>query len=389
LAETVRQIQLKMKFYTFILLFTLAAFQTGCGLLDSSFDGVSSVFGLGDTATIIAKTAQIRTSYAVVAADLLEVKRGERLDVLDQVESEKILWYRVRARDEENTEGWIEAQNVITNEVLEKSKKLAEEFQNLSPQAAGQLRAASNLRLMSDMNPENILFKLANGSTFEIMDWKFVPKQEVPDVDDAAKGEQNRKKRTKNEEIEAAKEEGEPEKIEDKYDIWYQVRLDASISPAPAGWLFGRQVELQVPSDIVFFQQNNRKFVTWQRLDTDTGDKVGLNEKTGSPGNWVILSRTNQVKAIDGVEPDFDGILVLAFDKYDQSFYTVWRTTGEVWGVLPLVVDGQGDNKTFTMKLRHSEGRMDDKRFIVFKDKSRLKVTPPEDIAQYQQAKVR
>ena len=132
-----------------------------------------------------------------------------------------------------------------------------------------------------------------------------------------------------------------------------------------------------MPNDIVFFQQNNRKFVTWQRLDTDSADKVGLNEKIGSPGNWVILSRTNQVKAIDGVEPDFDGILVLAFDKYDQSFYTVWRTNGDVWGVLPLQVDGVGRHKTFTMKLRIRRP-MDDKRFVVFKDKSRLKVTPPE-----------
>ena len=378
-----------MRIFSVLLLFAGIAVQTGCGLFDSTVGGVSNVFGLSDTATVISKTAQIRTSYAVVAADLLEVKRGERLDVLDQIDFEKILWFRVRAHDDANTEGWIEAQHVITNEVLEKSKRLAEEFRNFSPQAAGQLRAASNLRLVPDMNPENVLFKLANGSTFEIMDWKFVPKQEVPDVDDAKKGEQKQKKRTRNEEIEAAKEAGEPEKIEDKYDIWYQVKMDPSISPAPAGWLFGRQVELQVPSDIVFFQQNNRKFVTWQRLDTDTQDKVGLNEKVGSPGNWVILSRTNQVKEIDGVEPDFDGILVLAFDKYDQSFYTVWRSTGDVWGVLPLQVDGVGDNKTFTMKLRHAEGRMDDKRFVVFRDKSRLKVTPPEDIAQYQQAKSR
>ena len=238
----------------------------------------------------------------------------------------------MRAHDDANTEGWIEAQHVITGDVLDRSKKLAEDFKDLSPQAAGQLRAASNLRLAPDMNPENVLFKLGNASTFEIMDWKFVPKQEVPDVDDAKKGEQKSKKGTKNEDIEAAKDADEPDKIEDKYDIWYLVKLDPSISPAPAGWLFGRQVELQVPSDIVFFQQNNQKFVTWQRLDTDSPDKVGLNEKIGSPGSWVILSRTNQVKAIDGVEPDFDGMLVLSFDKYDQTYFTVWRTNGDVWG---------------------------------------------------------
>ena len=48
--------------------------------------------------------------------------------MLDQVEFEKVNWYRVRAYDEAKTEGWIEAQHVITNEVLEKSKTLAEEF---------------------------------------------------------------------------------------------------------------------------------------------------------------------------------------------------------------------------------------------------------------------
>lgn len=366
-----------------------AVFLTACGVVDQAVSGVSSIVGLADTATVISKTAQIRTSYAVVAADLLEVKRGDRMDVIDQVEFEKILWYRVRARDEAKTEGWIEAQHVITNEVLEKSKKLAEEFKDFPPQAAGQLRAASNLRLASDMSPENVLFKLANGSTFEIMDWKFVPKQEVADVDDAAKGEQKQAKRTRNEEIEAAREAGEPEKLDEKYDVWYQVRLDPSVSPAPAGWLFGRQVELQVPTDIVFFQSNNRKFVTWQRLDTDIVGKAVATDRLSAPGNWVILSRSNVVKAIDGVEPDFDGIQVLAFDKYDQSYYTAWRSSTEVWGVLPLRVEGQGDNKTFIIQLRNPEGKLDEKRFVVFRDKSRLKVTPPEDIAQYQQAKAK
>ena len=354
--------------------------QLGCSVLEAGFLGPT------DTATVIAKTAQIRTSYSVVAADLLEVKRGDRLDVIDQVDFEKVPWFRVRAHDEAATEGWIEAQNTITSDTLAKSKKLAEEF-NEQPQAAGIIRSASNLRSAPDMNPENVLFKLANGSTFEIMRWQFVPKQEVPDVDDAPKGQQKTGKRSKNEELEAAKE-GQPEQIADKYDIWYEVRIDPSVSPAPAGWLFGRQVELQVPSDIVFFQQNNHKFVTWQRLDADSANKVGVGDRSLAPGSWVILSRNNYSKPIDGVEPDFDGILVLAFDKYDQSYYTVWRSAPnqEVWGQLPLKLEGKGDNKTFTVKLRSPAGQMDEKRFIVFKDKARMRVTPPEDIAQYQTA---
>ena len=56
----------------------------------------------------------------------------------------------------------------------------------------------------------------------------------------------------------------------------------------------------------------------------------------------------------------------------------------EVWGQVPLRVDGKGDNKTFTVRLRGPSGNIDEKRFIVFKDKNRIKVTSPEDIAQYQ-----
>ena len=371
---------MKSKVFIPIAILLIGLAQAGCGWFDTG------ILGPTDTATVISKTAQIRTSYSVVAADLLEVKRGDRLDVIDQVDYEKVPWFRVRAHDDTLTEGWIEAQNVITSQTLARSKKLSEDFQNQAPQAAGIIRSASNLRSAPDMNPENVLFKLGNGSTFEIISWKFVPKQEAPNVDDASKGQQKTDKKSKNAEIEAAKEDGEPDKIEDKYDIWYLVHLDPSVSPAPAGWLFGRQVELQIPSDISFFQQNNHKFVTWQRLDADSANKVGSGDKSLAPGSWVILSRNSYSKPIDGVEPDFDGIVIVAFDKYDQNYYTAWRNAPgtEVWGTLPLKVEGKGDNKTFTVKLRSPAGQMVEKTFVVFKDKNRLKVTPPEDIAQFQ-----
>lgn len=360
----------------------------GCGVVNSAVENMTGLVGLDETGTVIANRAQIRSSYAVVAADLLEVKRGERLDILDEIDFEKVHWYRVRANDEDKTEGWIEAQNVITSILLEKSKKIAEEDKDLQPQARGQLRAATNLRLSPEQRDDNILVKLDNLSNFEIVSWRFVPKsQDALDVDNARKGEQKQTKgKTKNAEIEAAKEANEPEKTDEKYDIWYKVRLDPSVSPAPSGWIFGRQVELQVPNDIVFYQHNNKKFVTWQRLDqTEANDKSAAKDKDGikvsKPGSWVILSRTNLVKAQDGIEPDFDGILILAYDKYNEEHYTAYRS-GDVWGVLPLKTEGAGDNKTFVLKLRNTAGQIEEKRFVIFKDaKGRLKITVPEGIA--------
>lgn len=361
---------------------------SGCGIVNSALENVTDLAGLNETGTVIANTAQIRSSYAVVAADLLEVKRGATLDILEEINFEKVHWYRVRARDEDNTEGWIEAQNVITGEVLEKSKNLAAESKDVPAQATGQLRAASNLRLSPEQKEDNVLFKLENGSYFDVVDWEFVPKaQDASDIDDTSKGELKQPKgKTKNAEIEAAKEANESDKMEDTYDVWYKIRLDPSVSPAPSGWLFGRQVELQVPSDIVFYQNNAKKFVAWQRLDNaEAVDKNSARDtgfKVSKPGSWVILTRSNFVKAKDGVEPDFDGIIVQGYDKYREEHYMSYRS-GNVWGVLPLRVEGAGDNKIFSVQLRNTAGQMEEKRFVTSKDSTgRLKVIEPAGIAK-------
>jgi len=362
----------------------------GCGALKSTVENVTGLVGLSRTGTVIAKVAQIRSSYAVVAADLLEVKRGATLDIQDETDFEKVRWYRVRARDEDRTEGWIEAQNILISDILDKSKKLAGEDKDLPAQASGQLRAASNLRLSPEQKEDNLLFKLENGATFEITDWVYVPKaQDAADTDDAYSGGQKQPKgKTKNADVEAAKDAEEPDKLDEKYDIWYKARLDPSVSPAPAGWLFGRQIELQVPSDIVFYQSNTKKFVTWQRLDNaEASDKYAPKDapRGTKPGSWVILTRSNQVKAIDGVEPDFDGILVLDYDKYNEEHYTAYKS-GEVWGVIPLKVEGSGDSKIFAVRLRSNQsGQMEERRFAVFKDKTRLRIAPPENMSAFNQ----
>jgi hypothetical protein len=376
------------KLFSLLTILFISAAASSCGVVNSAVENVSGLVGLNQTGTVIANRAQVRSSYAVVAADLLEVKRGENLEILDEIDFEKVHWYRVRASDEDKTEGWIEAQNVITSELLEKSKKIAEEDRAFQPQATAQLRAATNLRLTPEQRDDNIIVKLDNLSTFDIVSWRFVPKaQDASDIDNARRGEEKQTRgRTKNAEIEAAKESNEPEKIDEKYDIWYKVRLDRSISPAPAGWIFGRQVELQIPNDIIFNQHNNRKFVAWQRLDNiDTNDKSPAKNadpmKASKPGSWVILSRTNVVKAQDGIEPDFDGIQVMAYDKYNEEHYMAYRS-GDVWGRLPLKVEGTGDNKTFVLNLRNTAGQTEEKRFVTFKDpKGRLKITVPDDIA--------
>ena len=347
--------------------------------------GCSTLAKKNDSGVIVARRAAIRSSTAVVAADLLQVNRGDTVDILEAQDvqdptdnTKKERWLRVRANDQDSTEGWIESRNVMTDDVLESSKKLAEEDKDVPTQASGQLRASSNLRLSPDRTGnENIMMRLDSGSSFDIVGWKRVPKSKsseaiesdiAPKAGSAQLGTRSSK----------SDQEAQPEEANE---LWYKVRLPASISPAPAGWIYGKQVELKVPSDIIFYR-TGREFVAWQRLDGDSAEPEGSGKskdsaKESKPGSWVILekSSSNQPRTLD--EPDFDRIYVLGYDKRDQEHYTAYRSP-DLKGYLPFRIGGRPDNKTFTIRVQDESGQVNAVQYGVYKDaRGYLKVSAP------------
>jgi hypothetical protein len=333
----------------------------------------STLAGKEETAVVIARRAQVRSSTAVVAADLKEVVRGDDLDVMDSVTVPDTgeRWLHVRTRDTEPVEGWIEARNVISHEMVERSRQLSREDEGVPAQASGQLRASTNIRFSPDRNGnDNILMKLESGSRFDIVGWKRIPRPKTLDTtesDDTPKAgaaEQGtaRRKKDRGEKDEQK----EPEEVDE---LWYKVRLPQSISPAPAGWVFGKQVELTVPSDIIFYR-TGREFVAWQRLDGDDsgGQQAGVKDndtaKETRPGSWVILEKSSTSDANGPDSPDFDRIYVLGYDKDRQEHYTAYRSP-DLKGLLPLRVEGKGDTKTFTISLQ-SEGQLKEAKFKAY-----------------------
>ena len=351
--------------------------------------GCSTLARQSSSGVVVARRAQIRSSTAVVAADLLQVNRGDQVDILDSVDvpdpqdnTRKERWLRVRGHDEDTTEGWIESRNVMPEDVLDASKKLSTEDNGVPAQATGQLRASSNLRLTPDRGGnENIMMRLDSGSSFDIVSWKRVPKpksSEAIESDIAPKAgsaqQSNAKTNRQNEEN------NEPEETNE---LWYKVRLPTSTSPAPAGWIYGKQVELTVPSDIIFYR-TGREFVAWQRLDGEVKDSSTAGDRDvareAKPGSWLILekSSSNQPHTLD--EPDFDRIYVLGYDKRNQEHYTAYRSP-DLRGFLPAKVEGQGDNKTFTLRLQDEGGTVKDVQYSLYKDaRGVLKVTPPATV---------
>src|SRR5437870_3427930 len=251
------------------------------GLL-ALLSGCSAIASRSNSGVVVAHSAQIRSSTAVVAADLLEVNRGDDVDILDSADipdpsdnTKKERWYRVRAHDEEKTEGWIEARNIMPEKVLDNARKLAEEDRGIQAQATGQLHAGSNLRLTPDRsNNENIMMRLDSGSSFEIIGWKRVPKQKGGESRESDTAPKAGSAANSNKSIDSDENSEEQETTE----LCYKVRLSPSISPAPEGRIFGKQVELTVPSDVIYYR-TGREFVAWRRLDEDTSD-VGSATRT-------------------------------------------------------------------------------------------------------------
>lgn len=368
-----------MRAFKTLVVLTLPLILLGCQTLASK----------NSTGVVVARRAQIRSSTAVVAADLLQVNRGDLVDILDSTDvsdpsdnTRKERWLRVKARDEDTTEGWIEARNVMPEDVLEESRTIAKEDESIPPQASGQLRASSNLRLTPDRSGnENIMMRLDSGSSFDIVGWKRVPKpksSEAIETDVAPKAGSAQQGSARP----GRQSDEPPEEVEDANELWYKVRLSPNASPAPAGWIYGKQVELAVPSDIIFYR-TGREFVAWQRLDgdKDSNDANKDGAREAKPGSWMILEKSSANRQQGVNEPDFDRIYVLGYDKRNQEHYTAYRSP-DLRGYLPALIEGHGDNKTFTIRLQEEEGgEVKEVRFSVYKDaRGVVKINAPPNL---------
>jgi hypothetical protein len=135
---------------------------SGCGLIS----GDPKI----DEGVVIAPKLKIRSTTAPAALDLAEVKRGDRLDILEQAQfktpTRTVEWYKVRTKDKSAVEGWVETRYVINKSVVDKMNALFEKSQALPSQGTGHLKVQTRLRQEAD---GDVVTYLSRGTPVEIV----------------------------------------------------------------------------------------------------------------------------------------------------------------------------------------------------------------------------
>src|SRR6185369_14196104 len=281
-----------------------------------------------DEGIVIATKEKIRSSTATVALELAEVKRGDKLDILDQAQvktpTRTAEWYKVRTKEKNAVEGWIEARHVISKSVVDKATDLYEKSKAISSQGIGRLKVQTRLRI----DPGgDVATYLSRGTMVEIVGKTRTTvkpeKQQDADSEDA-------------------------EEPETRTVIWYQIRLPET-EVLRSGWVGAQQVQLDTPDEILYLEGEGRRFTGWVVFDQSK-------TKKGEPkDNYIALMKN---LAAEG-PIDFTRLWVLIYSP-EQGRYTGAPIDGQtvqdgLHGLLPVTI--HPDHKGFTIRELDDNGK--------------------------------
>ncbi len=284
---------------------------------------------LGEKGFVVPERLKLKSSTAPASRVVGELKSGDQVTVTGHSSSEDgTPWSKVEGPGGES--GWVESGYLVKQEVVEQSRKIADEVKDVPTQAIGKSKARLRLRLSPDRaNDDNTATQLPSGTVLEIVARERKPRPATLDAGAEARQESN-----------------DPEV---RYDDWYKVRL-RGYTILPAGWIYGGSVELDIPAEIVYFASRGRKITGWQKIGTVTGD----DSKSGD--HYLVLERKT-AGADEGV--DFDRVKVLAYDPYSRNYSTPLRE--DVPGRFPVTVKMEGTRGQFHL-------------IVIDKDKQRQKL---------------
>jgi hypothetical protein len=311
----------------------------GCGMIS----GDTKI----DEGIVITPKLKIRSTTAPAALDLAEVKRGDRLDILEQAQyktpTQVKEWYKVRTKTPDAVEGWVETRYVINKSIADKVNDLYDKSKNTPSQGTGRLKVQTKLRMEAD---GQVVTYLTRNTMLEIVGKArtTIKSQKPTEADDADE---------------------DAEEPETRTVLWYQVRLPET-EVLRAGWVGAQQVQLDVPDEILHLEGEGRRFTGWVVLD-QTKDKKG-----GLHNNYIGLMKN---LATEG-PIDFTRLWVLSYSANDGRYFGAYIRDG-LRGVLPITLGTSSGRKGFTIHVLGENDKPVPVEYEVSRDSSgRMGVRP-------------
>lgn len=260
---------------------------------------------LDEPAFILPERLRLRSSTAQASRFVTELKGGVQVTITGRATSDEgVPWVKIIGPGGEV--GWAEERYFVSKDAVDKARKIEEEIRGIQTQAVGRSKATLRLRLTPDRSSDaNTGTTLPAGTVLEIVARKRVPKPES-----AAGGAL-------------------------KYDDWLQVRL-RDFAVLPAGWIYGGSVELEIPSDIYYFNSSGRRITGWLKIATVRGDD-------GRSGDHYLVMERRTSGGDDLA--DFDRIKVLAYQPGSREYTVPFQQ--DINGVFPVALKMNGSNGEF------------------------------------------
>jgi len=316
------------------LLGVLTATLTGCGNASS---------GKVEYAYVAAPEAALRDRVAAVYNKTGTVHNGERVQVLERLQSKRF----VKIRSPRNEEGWVQDRFLASQQTYEQLERLAAQYKDTPAQATAVTRAPVNLHATPGRKTEHI-YQLNENERVDLLLRQTADRNAPPPASQkqAKKSDKNKEKakddndrdREPVSDLPASDDQAQKPAAAPVLEDWWLIRS----SQKRVGWVLGRILYEDVPIEIGQYAEGQRIvafFVLGQAQDKDK--KV--------PEYLTVLSENK-----DGLPYDYTQVRVFTWSTRKHRYETAFREH-HLAGILPVTVGRENDTTTFTLQLKDED----------------------------------
>jgi len=296
--------------------------------LDSCSDAPS---GRADFVYVAVPEASLRDRVATIYTKTGLVHNGERLQVLERMQSKRF----VRVRTPQGEVGWLQERFLADQQTYDQFARLAEQFRGSPAQGSATIEQQVKVHVLPGRKT-GYLYLLNDKEKVDLLQRRPIDrnapaaKEEKPKETDADASEEDNHQDKPD----------QPAILED----WWLIRD----SQQRIGWVLGRAFYLDVPDQIAQYAEGQRIVAVYQLDEVhDQDNKV--------PEYLVLLTEPK-----DGLPYDFNQIRVYTWGKRKHRYETAYHERN-LNGVLPVALGQQdfekeGSLHTFTLRLNDDGG---------------------------------